>query len=565
MNHGVKLANVARLEVLYVMAGVLTPWVLVALLGVPMAEPETSAEDAYAEKVVTSAGLSSDSTSLLEFLKKRTLSEADRAHMAALVRRLGDGSYAVRSQASADLIAAGANAVSFLKPALADPDVEIARRAERCLESIQRGPGPMVPAAAARLLGSRRPAGAVNVLLAYIPFADDESVEEAVLSALVALGLRNGKADPLFVTALESPDPARRAAAAFVVAQSTDAGQRREVMRLLADPVLKVRFQAASTLFTSGDKAAVPVLMALLTDGPPEIAWQVEELLCRLTDTGAPTAYLDAGSDESRRKCRLAWEAWWKMNEGRFDPVRARLGPRLLGLTVIADLDRGTIREIDPNHKERWKVTGFRGPVDVQVLPNGNILVAENHGRRVAERDRLGHLVWEKITTTLPASCQRLPNGNTLIATYNQILEVTSTGKEVLNLPRPEGIYWANKQRSGHIILLTSTGKVVTLDATGKESKSFDTGGVISWSSLDVLPNGHVLACCPPGKVVEFDGLGRRVWECAVPNAVCARRLPNGNTLVCASEAHRVIELDRSGKEVWSEHTDGRPWHVLRR
>ncbi len=546
-------------------AGVLTPWVLVALLGVPMAEAGTSTEDAYAEKVLAGAGLPSDSASLLEFLKKRTLSEAERARLATLVRRLGDASYAVRSGASADLVAAGVNAMSFLKPALTDPDVEIARRAERCLEAIQRGPGPMIPAAAARLLGARKPAGAANVLLGYVPFADDESVEEAVLGALAELGLHNGKADPLFVTALADPDPARRAAAVFVVGQSTDPGQRRTAARLLTDPALKVRFQAASTLFAGGDKAAVPALMALLTEGTPEIAWQVEELLCRLTDTGTPAAYLDAGSDDSRRKCRLAWETWWKTNESHFDPVRARMGPRLLGLTVIADLDRGIVREVDPGHKERWQVSGFRGPVDIQVLPNGNVLVAENHGRRVAERDRLGHLVWQKVTAALPASCQRLPNGNTLIATYNQILEVTPAGKEVLNLARPEGVYWANKQRGGQIILLTSTGKVVTLDAAGKESKSFDTGGVISWSSLDVLSNGHVLACCPPGKVVEFDGLGRRVWECAVPNVVCARRLPNGNTLVCASEGHRVIELDRSGKEVWSQHIDGRPWHVLRR
>ena len=546
-------------------AGVLTPLIFVALLGAPMGEADASAEDAYAEKVIAGAGLSTESAALLEFLKARTVSDAERARLAALVRRLGDESYEVRSRASADLVAAGVNAVRFLKPALTDPDLEIARRAERCLEAIQRGPGPMVPAAAARLVGSRKPAGAANVLLAYVPFADDDSVEEAVFHALAELGLHNGKADSLFLTALADPDPARRAAAVSVVGQSTDAGQRPAAARLLADPVLKVRFKAATTLFAAGEKSAVPALIALLTDGTPEIAWQVEELLCRLTDTGAPAANLDAGSDESRRKCRLAWESWWQTAEAHFDPARAKLGPRLLGLTVFADLDRGVVREVDPGHKERWQIGGFRGPVDVHVLPNGNILVAENHGRRVSERDRLGKLVWEKATTTLPASCQRLPNGNTLIATYNQILEVTPAGKEILVLPRPEGIYWANKQRNGQIILLTSAGKVVTLDATGKPSKSFETGGVISWSSLDVLPNGHVLACCAPGKVVEFDGLGRRVWECAVPNVVCARRLLNGHTLVCASEAHRVIELDRSGKEVWSQQTEGRPWHVLRR
>lgn len=547
------------------MAGVMAPLMLMTLWAAPLGQTQPAPENAQAEKVVTGAGIKIDGDTLLAFLKRRTLSESERRRLAALVRQLGDSSYEVRTRASADLTAAGVNATRFLKPALDDPDLEIARRAERCLEILQRGPGPELSAAVARLVGSGKPPGAVEVLLGYVPFADDETVEEAVLAALVEAGLHDGRADALVLTALTDTDPERRAAAAFVVGQATDPGQRRPALRSLVDPEVKVRFQAARTLFAAGEKEAVPALIALLTEGTPEIAWEAEELLCRINDAGGPGGYLDTASEQNRRQCRAAWESWWKTHEGKFDPARARLGQRLLGLTVIADLDKGTVLAVDSGRKERWRISGFGGPVDLQVLPNGNVLVAENHGRKVTERDRTGKLVWEKSTLTLPASCQRLPNGNTFIATYNQLLEVAPDGRETQKIPRPEGIYCARKLRNGHVVLATAVGKIVDLDQSGKEIRSFDTGGVVNWSSLEALPNGHILACCNPGKVVEFDAFGKRVWECAVPNAVCAQRLPNGNTLVCSSEGHQVLEVDRTGKEIWVHKTEGRPWHVRRR
>jgi outer membrane protein assembly factor BamB len=241
------------------------------------------------------------------------------------------------------------------------------------------------------------------------------------------------------------------------------------------------------------------------------------------------------------------------------------MGPRIQGRTLIADLDKGCIFEVGPDHKELWRVTGFGGPVDMQVLANGNVLAAENHARKVTERDRTGKVVWEKSTGAFAASCQRLPNGNTFIATYYQLLEVAPNGKEAWSVARPEGVVSAQKLRNGSVVLLTSTGKVTILNTAGKEIRSFETGGIISWSSLEVLSNGHVLVCCTPGKVVEFDATGKRVWECEASNPVCATRLSNGHTLICNSEGRRVVEVDRHGKDVWEQHTEGRPWHVRRR
>src|SRR5437899_3207176 len=65
--------------------------------------------------------------------------------------------------------------------------VEGARRAERCLSELAQGPGPALPCAAARVLARKAPREAIATLIAYVPFADDEGVQEAVFEALALL------------------------------------------------------------------------------------------------------------------------------------------------------------------------------------------------------------------------------------------------------------------------------------------------------------------------------------------------------------------------------------------
>jgi HEAT repeat protein len=524
------------------------------------------AELADVERALKAAGQGTDAESLVQFFRQRTLTPTHKERLSAAIRRLGDDSFEARQEASAELVAAGAPAVPLLQAALADPDLEVVRRAERCIEAIRRGPGPHVAMSAARLLGLRKPPGAAQVLLDYLPFADDEYVQEAVFASLAASGTEtNGTVDRLFEQILDDPEPLRRVAAARVLGQSNDPGQRRLVHRLLGDPLVAVRLQAARTLLVKGDKAAVSPLITLLTEAPAPSAWEAEELLGRLAGPTAPDVRLDLTEESGRRLCRAAWETWWRTNETTLDLSRLTWESRLLGLTLIADLDKGRVVEVGRDHGQRWRVDGFGGPVDVELLPSGRILVAENHSRKVTERDKTGRICWEKTTSAFPASCQRLPNGNTFIATYNELLEVTGDGRETFKLARADGVYCARKQRSGRILLVNSAGRVATLDPSGKEIAAFETGGVANWSSLEALPNGNCLVCGTGNKVIEFDPRGRRVWECTVQNAVCATRLPNGNTLVCSSEGRRVVEVDRTGKEIWEHRTEGRPWHVRRR
>src|SRR5262249_30712094 len=145
---------------------------------------------------------------------RRTLAEPDRSRITALIAALGDDSYDVREKASAELVTLGPPAAPLLRQATKDADIEIVRRAEKCLRRIDQHTGPAVTAAAAHLLAVRRPAGAVEALLAYVPFADDDTVADALRSALASLAAHHGKADTVLLDAVVDKVPARRAAAA---------------------------------------------------------------------------------------------------------------------------------------------------------------------------------------------------------------------------------------------------------------------------------------------------------------------------------------------------------------
>jgi hypothetical protein len=530
-------------------------------------EAATEADEAKLQ----AAGLKTDGPALLDFFRRRTLTEAQRGQLADTVRRLGDDSFQVRERASADLVAAGRTALPFLKAVVGENDLEVARRAERCLHVIEGGEAAALTAAAVRLLAVRKPLRAAEVLLAYLPFAADEAIEEEALATLGVLGVRDGKTDPLLPRALKDPEPARRAAAALLVARSPEAGERAAVRKLLADRDVKVRLRAAQGLVAARDKEAVPTLVALLGEAPPAVAWQAEELLSRIAGDKAPAASLGAGREAERRKAHKAWDDWWREHGAKVDLTKVELEQRPLGLTLLVAYDgysgNGKVWEVYADGKPRWEVTNVQGPIDAQVLPGSRVLIAEHGARRVSERDLHGKVLWEQRVGNSPVVCQRLPGGNTFIATYSEVLEVTPGHNQVFSYTSRQGmIFSAQKLRNGHLVYVTVNGLLVELDEKGKEVKLVPFGQANGWVTVEALPRGHFLIPLQTaGKVVELDGDGKVVWECASPQPNAATRLVNGHVLVCSNNDRSVRELDQAGKVVWEQRLEGRPFRVRRR
>jgi hypothetical protein len=544
---------------------------LAVALAARAAEPDPLlAQD---EQMLRDARVSTEGPALLTFFRERTLTEAQQARLTDLVKKLGDDDFDVREKSSADLVKAGRLAVPFLRPAARDRDAEVARRAADCLREIEQGGDAVLTAAAARVLAARKPDGAAAVLLAYLPSAPDEAVEEAALAALASVGLRDGKPDPALVAALKDRDATRRAAAASVVGRAA-AASRKAALPLLEDAEPRVRFAAAAALAHAGEKSAVPALIALVEKGTPALAWQAEDLLFRIAGPDARLPALGPGNDAAG--CRRAWDAWWKEKGDKVDLTKLNLEEAERGITLICDVNggprgHGSVWECDRGGKVVWRCDDVNGPIDAQVLPGGRVLIAERHAQRVTERDRKGTVLWETKTKADVVSCERLPNGNTFVATEREVTEVSRDGKTVYSYAAENYIYSATRLRNGHILYAHNKQGITELDGAGKVVRTVpfthqgDGGGV--WLGVELLPSGRFLVgVYGENKVVEIDGAGKRLWEAEVSTAVFPFRLRGGNTLVPSADGNRVVEVNRDGKEVWSVRSEagGRPFRVRR-
>jgi hypothetical protein len=564
---------------------ILSALLLVVLAPVPgRSQAPAGGPDAEAaladEQVLQKVHLPTDGPALLDYFRKRTFPETNPEHMAVLIRQLGDDEFTTREKAHAEILSLGASALFALRKSTDSPDTEVKRRVQELRKRIEEKANPAVQGAIARLVGKRKPAGAAEVLLAYLPFAADESVVDELCKALGAVAATDGKADPAVVRALEDKSPLKRGAAAEALMRANVLGQLAAVRALLKDQDSRVRLRAALALVSRKEKEAVPALIDALGELPPEQLWQAEGILVRLAGDQTPSVSL--GTEErSRHEARKAWQEWWRRNGDKVDLAKLEQSQPLLGYTLIVQQTHrivngrfariaGEVLELDAAKKPRWKFEIENGyPVDAQVLGPDKVLVTEFNGRRLTERDFKGNILWQQQVNGNPLSAQRLHNGNTFVVMQNRLAEIDRAGKEVFAFNRPQhDIFRGLKLRNGEVVFVSNTGILTRLDGkTQREVKSFQVGQVGNlFGSIDVLPNGHVLVPqYGAQRVVEYDGSGRQVWQATVqlPNSVS--RLANGHTLVTSLNTRMVVELDRNGREVWSYTSDGQTLFQARR
>src|SRR5260370_6680071 len=191
--------------------------------------PAAAAEMTPDERVLTDNKVATDGPGRLTFVRGLVLDEKSEGRLKALVKQHGDDDFDKREGGTRLLAAVGAPARPFLQEGLKESDPELVGRARKCLQQIDQGLPGLVTSAAVRVLALRKPDGAVEALLNYLPAAEEESVAEEARLALAALALRDGKPDPVLVAALADKAPAKPAAAGAALGRAKPAEQRDDV------------------------------------------------------------------------------------------------------------------------------------------------------------------------------------------------------------------------------------------------------------------------------------------------------------------------------------------------
>jgi HEAT repeat protein len=496
--------------------------------------------------------LDSEGPGLLQEVTRRTLTETDTAKTQALIDKLGDDAFEVRQKAEDELKKMGPMIIPLLKGGLKNADLEIRNRCKKCLDSIEADKATPLSPVTARLIALRKPKGATEALLAYMPFAEEEALQEELQAALNVVAYPGGKPHPALVRALTDKQSVRRAAAAVALCNGPLSDNLPRIIRLLKDSDSTVRLKVALALASARETVAVPALISLVGELGPEGSAAAEEYLVKLARDNMPKDLPDG--DDKRKARSAAWDRWWNANKTRVvmvDRFSPTVRERYHGFTLLVQANNHQVVEVDKDNKQRWAITGLLNPWDAQVLPGNRVLIAEYNGQRVTERDLKGNILWQKQVPSWPMSAERLRNGQTFIVCRNLLLLVDRGGRDVLKIDRGHDIMSARRLPNGQIVVVTSNRQILRLDRTGKEIKSATIPQVF-YNQNEILNNGNVLV--PLGwnnRVIEYNADGKEVWSATVPQPMHCVRLPNGNTLVASQNwPYKTYELDKAGKQV---------------
>jgi hypothetical protein len=540
--------------------------VAVPAKGVAKAEEKDAKDEPFDPKkadqeTVKSAGYADDVKSLTDFFRSHTVTEADKSRINSIIKRTGEEDFDAREAASEELSKCGVPAIALLKAAMnaKDADPEIARRCDLALKIIEKVPTRALAMAAARLLATRKEDGITEVLLNYLPLADDEAVGDEIRNTLAALAIRDGKPDQALTSVLESKEALRRGAAAEAFARVNDKSSRERMAEFLkkeSDPEVKL-LVALALVNDARNKEVVPEVIRLMADVPTERGWRAEELLWRLAGEDGPGVSI--GADKaSREKARDEWKKWWDANEKKVDLAKLDQESSY-GLTIVCEASPrgglGRVVALGGDGKERWKVSGLNWPTDAVPLSGKKVLIAEHNRNRIVEREIDGKEMWSE-NVTQPVNVGRLPNGTTWAVGRNQIIEWErgdkSNKKQTFTFIRNEyDICGGTRTKTGEYILLTQNQQLLKVNRKGEIVKAHSVGGngVNYYATVELTPTGKAL-CTLMNSITEFDiESGKAGWTANFQFATSAVRLKNGNTLVASQNMGRVVELDKDGKQ----------------
>lgn len=493
--------------------------------------PLSTTEDDLSRKLCREAWAAwwrtTDAEALTAAFRKRTLNEEELAAARALVEHLGSSVFQKRERAAAELIAQGTKVAELLREASKRKDPELAQRAENCLKSIAKNDShDRLPLTAPRLLAIRRPAGAAEPLLAFLPFADDLAMSAEVVNTLTRLIRETGKPDAAVIKALGDPMAVRRIAAAEALIGAGNVTHP-SLRKRLGDGDLQVRLQVALALVQAHDREAVPALIDLVGELPIDRVSEVEEVLRVLAGGKAPVR-LSMEDPEARKKLKAAWLDWWKEHGGAVNLAAMTKTNLQANLIVVAELGpRGTA----------GKAKGFPG-FGPGGFPGGGINPPDGF---VPGKGKGGDAV-------PPNPPEKGGPGKAAKKRGGLLEQPAPKGKKGGPVQLPGGP--ANPNAAG-------TDRIVAVDRSGKMVWQIE--GLDHPKDFQVLPNGHVLiAEYYSNRVTERDLTGKIVWAAeklpAPPMNV--QRLANGNTFIAmygsiaVSAGYYFVELDRQGKTV---------------
>jgi outer membrane protein assembly factor BamB len=198
------------------------------------------------------------------------------------------------------------------------------------------------------------------------------------------------------------------------------------------------------------------------------------------------------------------------------------------------------------------------------------VLIGDYSAKALALVNEKGDIEWQVPIRNIH-DVSKLPNGNILFQTdWTEIVEMTPDRKIVWkydaakqngNEGKKVEVHAFQRLENGLTMIVESgPARIIEVDVEGKIQKQISLKVEHPNPHTDTrlarkLENGNYLVAHEgANKIVrEYDDDGKIVWEYPTGTKVySAIRLKNGNTLIGMGDGHRVVEVNKEGKTVWS-------------
>lgn len=207
---------------------------------------------------------------------------------------------------------------------------------------------------------------------------------------------------------------------------------------------------------------------------------------------------------------------------------------------------------------------------NVQNGRTRKLLIGDYSVKKLALVNQKGEIEWQVPIRNIHDAWQ-LPNGNILYQNdWTKIIEMTPDQKVVWtydagtqngNQGKKVEVHAFQRLSNGHTMIVESgPARIIEVDFDGKIHKQIalkidQPNPHTDTRLVRKLANGNYLVSHEGDNQIvrEYAGDGAIVWEYRTGTKVySAIRLENGNTLIGTGDGHRVIEVDQTGKTVWS-------------
>lgn len=207
--------------------------------------------------------------------------------------------------------------------------------------------------------------------------------------------------------------------------------------------------------------------------------------------------------------------------------------------------DKGHVALVGADGKVEWEVPCKHSSHDIHLLPSGNFLL-HTAPATVVEMTPAKEVVWKYEAKPTPANkkhvevhaFERLPDGTTMVAESGnrRVVEVDKDGKVVKEVPLT--VKNPDPHRDTRMVRKLPTGNYLVCHEGDGAVREYDPDGKVVWEYALLL-----------GDRKPAPGHGPEAYGVSLYGAI---RLANGNTVIAGGNNHRVLEVDKGGKVVWS-------------